>query len=77
LELTEIVDYSNIKVKSSKKQFEYSRHSREESAQAYQQPFEVNAIDEEQLKDEMRMEMRALQKEHEIGILDRVKRMMN
>ena len=77
LELTEVVDYSNGKVKNSKKQFEYSRQSGEESGFKNHQDFDVNALDERQLKAELREEMQLLRKETEYSVLDKVKKMMN
>ena len=53
LELTEIIDYSNsTKVRSSKKQYDYPRQSKEESLHNYPQQIEFN--EDLQIREELR-----------------------
>ena len=72
-----MLDYPNMKTKNSKRQFEYSRQSRDEASYGYNQNQDFNVVDERQIKEEMRAEMQMMRQEMEMSIFDRMKKTTN
>ena len=77
LQVEEVLDYPNMKTKNSKRQFEYSRQSRDEASYGYHQNQDFNVIDERQIKEEIRAEMQMMRQEMEMSIFDRMKKTTN